>query len=146
MTLAGVDGKAVFANTLDESSFEGAAIDPEKFQAKKKAVTGGKIALKAYGVAWGVRERLNGLRRSSGARRDPAGQSLTAPRAVSPFGPATAPAQSSSVMNSDRRGLPFTARLMCPWPVVSSASSTSPVRRMRFVPSPTSISTEGASP
>jgi hypothetical protein len=52
VTLAGVDGRAVFANTLDESSFEAATSDPRKFQATKKAVTGGKIALKAYGVAW----------------------------------------------------------------------------------------------
>jgi hypothetical protein len=52
VTLAGVDGKAVFANTLDESSFEVATSDPRKFQAKRKAVTGGRIALKAYGVAW----------------------------------------------------------------------------------------------
>jgi hypothetical protein len=52
VTLSGVDGREAFAGVLDESNFEAAVTDPAKFQAKRKAVSGGKIALGAYGVAW----------------------------------------------------------------------------------------------
>ena len=47
----------------------------------------------------------------------------------------------SNMMNNDFRGFPATARLMWPWPVVSSASRISPAWRIRRVPSPISIST-----
>lgn len=52
VTLSGVDGREAFAGILDESNFEAAVTDPVKFQAKRKAVAGGKITLGAYGVAW----------------------------------------------------------------------------------------------
>jgi len=52
VTLSGIYGKAVFANTLDETSFEASATDPLNSQAKRTAVNGGKIALKPYATAW----------------------------------------------------------------------------------------------
>jgi hypothetical protein len=51
VTLAGHEGAAVFASTLDEDSFGKATTDPRGFQAGWKPAKDGKLKLKPYGVA-----------------------------------------------------------------------------------------------
>ncbi|MBI1395115.1 MAG: hypothetical protein GC151_03970 [Betaproteobacteria bacterium] len=50
--LDGLAGRSAFVGVLDETSFDAATREPFRFQAKRRAVSGGKLSLKAYGVAW----------------------------------------------------------------------------------------------